>query len=117
MKRLTVIIPPSVWDQIDQQVLHIAGDSINRALAWETRLRAAIENLGDVFGHATDQDASARLGYAVRKSVFEKTYLIHYWVDETAGVVRSGQFPPRRPVARGGRALVWRGADQRLLDC
>ena len=41
-------------------------------------------------GHVVDEDASDRLGYTVRKKVFEGTYLIHYQVNEesgTAGIV------------------------------
>jgi plasmid stabilization system protein ParE len=62
VKRLTVIIPPSVQQQITAQVLYIAQDSINNALAWEDRLRAAIDAIGKIPGQTIDEDASGRLG-------------------------------------------------------
>lgn len=92
MKRYRVILPPTVKQQITAQVLYIAQDSVDHALAWEARLRVAIEAIGDMPGHAEDEDASARLGYTVRKYVFERTYLIHYRVDEAEGVVRIVNF-------------------------
>jgi hypothetical protein len=46
VKRLIVHIVPSVEDEILRQVLYIAEDSVDSALAWEVRLRAAIKNLG-----------------------------------------------------------------------
>jgi plasmid stabilization system protein ParE len=92
VKRLTVVIAPVVQDQITAQVLHIAAHSVDNALAWEERLRAAIERIGQVPGSAVDQDASDRLGVEVRKTVFERTYLIHFQVDGAAGVVRVVNF-------------------------
>ena len=92
MKRLKVIIPPRVQEQITVQVLRIAEDSIDNALAWEDRIGSAIEGIGDVPGNAVDEDASTRLGYQVRKNVFEGTYLIHYRVDDVAGIVRIVNF-------------------------
>lgn len=88
MKRRRVIIAPVAQDQIDAQVLHIAMDSIRNALAWEGRLRKAIADIGAMPGNAIDEDATDRLGYEVRKSVFENTYLIHYYVDDKADIVR-----------------------------
>lgn len=87
MKQFKVVVPDDVWDQISEQVLYIAQDSVDRALAWEVRLRAAIESLGFVHGYARDEDASARFNSDIRKYVFEGTYLIHYSVDNTAGEV------------------------------
>jgi plasmid stabilization system protein ParE len=92
VRRLKVIIAPRVEEQITIQVLRIAQDSIDNALAWEDRLRAAVERIGEVPGNAVDEDASARLNYQVRKNVFEGTYLIHYWVDDVAGIVRIVNF-------------------------
>lgn len=76
MKRLTVIIAPAVERQIDAQAFLIAADSVDNALAWENRLRTALYNIGDAPGLAIDEDVSERLGYIVRKTVFEGTYLI-----------------------------------------
>lgn len=87
MKRLLVIISPTVYRQVDQIVCYIANDSIDRALAWEERLLAALNWLAEVHGHAIDEDASERLGQTIRKLVFERTYLIHYHVSEQSKVV------------------------------
>jgi plasmid stabilization system protein ParE len=92
MKRLAVVIAPVVGEQITAQVLRIAEDSIDNALAWEGRLRTAILAIGDAPGHAIDEAASDRLGVVIRKVVFEGTYLIHYVVDQPAGVVRIVNF-------------------------
>lgn len=82
MKNYRLIIPPIVQDQIWQQVLYIARDSIDNALAWEDRLRTEIRQIGSLpTGYAIDQAASVRLGQEVRKMVFEKTYLVFYRVN------------------------------------
>jgi plasmid stabilization system protein ParE len=67
------------------QVMHIAEDSIDRALEWEDRLRFAIREIG-LFPNqcAVDEEASRRYGDEVRKLVFERTYLIFYSVNEPA---------------------------------
>jgi plasmid stabilization system protein ParE len=92
VRRYRVIISPTVQQQITARVLYIAKDSVDNALAWEDRRRSAVEAIGDMPGHAVDEDANDRLGYAVRKYVFERTYLVHYRVDETDGVVRIVNF-------------------------
>ena len=92
MRRLTVVVAPGVQNQITAQVLHLAADSIDRALAWEDRLRKAIARVGDVPGYAVDEDATDRLGFTVHKTHFEGTYLIHFVVDAAAGVVRIVNF-------------------------
>ena len=102
MKQLAVIIAPIVQYQIDQQVLYIAQDSIDNALAWENRVREAIEDIGKISGHAIDQQASSRFGYTVRKVVFERTYIIHYWIDESAGAVRVINFRHGTRLPRSG---------------
>ena len=101
MKRLDVNVSEHVKQQIREQVLYIANDSIRYAFAWEDRLLAAIDGIGDLPGHAVDEDASRRLGRTMRKFVFEGTYLIHYRVNDSAGVVeidnfRHGARLPRR---------------------
>ena len=88
MKRWLVDVPPLVENLITAQVLYIAEDSIENALAWEARLDAAVHSLADMPGLAIDEDASERLGLTIHKLVFEGTYLIHYWLDEAALVVR-----------------------------
>src|SRR5437879_3841448 len=88
MKRNTVIIAPYSLEQINAQAIHIAENSVSNALAWEARVHRAIDDLGDMAGYAIDEDASDRLGYTVRKLVFERTYLIHFTIDKAAGVVR-----------------------------
>ncbi len=92
MKRLHVHVVPFVEDEILRQVLYIAQESIDNALAWENRLRAAMNSLGDFHGHAIDDDLSDGLGYPVHKLVFEGTYLVHYYVDDAAGEVRVVRF-------------------------
>lgn len=70
MKRRPVQISPFVEEEILRQVLNIAQDSIDNALAWEDRLRAAMNGLGDFQGHAVDDGASKELGYPVHKFRF-----------------------------------------------
>ena len=88
MRRYTVDVTPGVEEQIGRQVLHIAEDSIGHALAWEGRLRTAINSLADVHGYAVDEDASDRAGGRVQKFTFEGTYLVHFIMDDAAGAVR-----------------------------
>jgi plasmid stabilization system protein ParE len=87
MKRFKVIIAPVALDQIHEQVRYIARDSVDNALAWEDRVLAAIESLKDYHGHAVDENAAERVGGMTRRMVFEKTYLIHYEVNNEAGIV------------------------------
>ncbi len=42
--------------------------------------------------YAIDEDASARLSQPIRKIVFEKTYLIHFMVDDAAAIIRIVNF-------------------------
>ena len=81
MNRLPVIVPAEVKEQIRAQVRYIARDSVDNALAWEDRVRAALDALADTHGHAVDADASERTGRELRKVAFERTYLIHYRVN------------------------------------
>lgn len=103
MKRYRVVIPKIVEEQLRAQVMHIARDSVDNALAWEERLRAAIEGIGQLAGgHAVDEDASERIGLTVHKMVHERTYLVHYLVKDDAGVVEIINF-------RHGARLPGRG--------
>lgn len=92
MRRRTVVVANRVRRQISDQVLYIAADSIDNALAWEARLDAAIQLLRDVTGYAVDEDASDRLGYQVHKLVFENTYVFHYVLEDADNVVRVVNF-------------------------
>ena len=92
MKKFQVRVTDLVHLQIDEQVVYIAKDSVDRALAWEERLLAFIDWLGEFHGHALDEFASEQFGSPVRKVVFEQTYLLHYVIDEGAGVVRVVNF-------------------------
>lgn len=85
--------------QISEQVLYISRDSVDNALAWESRLLSAINELAETHGHAIDAAASERFGTTVRKMVFEKTYLIHYEVNEANRTIDVVQFRhgARRP--------------------
>ena len=100
MKRLPVHVVPSAEDEILRQVLYIAQDSVDSALAWEDRLRAAIRNLGVFPGYAIDDDVSKELGYPVHKLVFEGTYLVHYHVNDAAGAMRVVRFRHGAPLPR-----------------
>ena len=102
MKRLQVHVSDSVKPQIREQLLYIAQDSIDNAPAWEDRLLEALQGLGDFYNHAVDEEAVARVGGTVRKLVFEKTYLIHYEVNEANRVVEVLNF-------RHGARLPQRG--------
>jgi plasmid stabilization system protein ParE len=92
VKLRTVITSPKVRAQIQEQMLYIAQDSIENAFAWQDRVIAAVGKLESTAVHAIDQDASERVGFAIRKLVFEGTYLIFYHVDEAAGEVRVVNF-------------------------
>ncbi len=100
MKRLKVQITYAALQQIQTQVDFIARDSIENALAWEERLLIVIKNLADFHGHAIDEAARDRVGGTPHKTVFENTYLVHYEVNDTAGIVtvvnfRHGARQPR----------------------
>lgn len=101
MRACHVLISEYVIAQIDAQVLFIANDSIQNALQWEERLRAAIRRIGDNPGaYAVDPEASARFGSEIRKLVFERTYLIFFQVRPGEPVVeilcfRHGSRKPR----------------------
>lgn len=93
MKRHQIYIPSDIERLILAQVLHIAEDSIDRALAWEDRLRSAIRDLGILPGKcAVDEEVSSRYGDEVRKLVFERTYLVFYWINESARTIDILQF-------------------------
>jgi hypothetical protein len=55
-----VNVPQDVQNQILEQVLYIARHSVENALAWEDRLRAAVKGIGGLSGHAVDEEASRR---------------------------------------------------------
>lgn len=92
MNRYRVILSPDVVRQVETQVVYIAQDSIGNALAWQERLLHAMEKLSDFAGYMVDEEASHSLGYNVRRVVFEQTYLIHFVVDETMGIIRIVNF-------------------------
>lgn len=97
MNRLPVIVPPEVKELIRDQVRYIARHSIDNALAWEDRVRSALDSLGEVHAHAIDEDASRRVGQQLRKLVFEGTYLIHYRVEPAAVEVAGFRHGARLP--------------------
>jgi plasmid stabilization system protein ParE len=92
VKRLLVSAVPEAEEAILRQVLYIAQDSVDNALAWENRLRTAVKGLATFHGHAIDENTSKKLGYPIQKLIFEGTYLIFYHVDDTAGEVRVVNF-------------------------
>jgi plasmid stabilization system protein ParE len=87
MQQFTVKISLDARQQITEQMLYIAQDSIDRAYAWETRVTTAISSLGSSPGYSRDEAASNHLGREVRRLVFERTYLILFTVDVSEGVV------------------------------
>jgi plasmid stabilization system protein ParE len=80
VKRLRVFISAAVYGQIEEIVNYIALDSVDNAVAWQERLLFALNALSEKHGHAIDEAASKRIGHRIRKTVFERTYLIHYLV-------------------------------------
>ncbi len=99
MKGLKLVLSKDVRQLIDEQVLYIAKHSVDNALAWDERLRTAINRLVDSPGHAIDEDASERVGYVVRKLTFDDTYLIFYVVNDQDGILEVVHFRhgARRP--------------------
>jgi len=84
VKKYRVIVPPIVQNQIRTQASFIAQDSIANALAWEKRLRTAIEDLAMLpTRNAVDKLASRRIGQDVRKMVFDRIYLVFYRIRES----------------------------------
>lgn len=114
MKRFRVIIPPIVQELIRAQVMFIARDSIDHALAWEDRLRAAMKGLTALPArNAIDHAASERVGQPIRKLVFDKTYLVFYRIRETDAAVdilnfrHGARLPqPKDVTARDGASLT-----------
>lgn len=102
MKLRRVIIAPIVQQQIRQQALYIAEDSIDHALAWEERLRDTIIDLANFAGYAIDEDASKRLGFTLHKRTFETNYIIHFVVDESKDEVRVVNFRHGARLPRSG---------------
>jgi plasmid stabilization system protein ParE len=83
LKRYRVIVPRNVEDQIVTRVLQIAEDSLENAIKWESRLRTAIQRIGDEpHGFPVDRIQSRQCNQTVRKYVFERTYLLFFIVDE-----------------------------------
>jgi plasmid stabilization system protein ParE len=75
---------------------------VDNALAWEERVRAAIQNLCTLpTRNPVDGAATERMGRDIRKIVFERNYLIFYHVDEAKRSIdilnfRHGARLPRR---------------------
>ena len=84
---LVVTISPNALAQVGSQVAFIAQDSPGNALSWEARLRRTIRDLGDRPFHSPDRAATARVGFAVCKLLFERPYLVHYAIDAAAGTL------------------------------
>lgn len=77
-----VVLLPVVENQILDQALYIAEDSIDRALEWEQSLRERILSLGELpEAHPISEPESRAFGRDIRKTNFGD-YLIFYRVDE-----------------------------------
>jgi plasmid stabilization system protein ParE len=102
VKRYRVTISPYILELIHSHTVYIARDSVANALAWEERLLDAIRAIADApMASAIDQDGTERIGEEVRKIVFERTFLVHYRVNEQKRLVevigfRHGARLPRR---------------------
>lgn len=82
-----VEIPPHVENQILDQALYIARDSVDRALTWAEETRSKINALGDMpKATPVDSDASDRAGHVVRRRAIGN-YLVFYFVDDDNHVV------------------------------
>ena len=77
----------SSGDEI-QKRLHIARHWVGNALARAARLDGAVHGLPDTPIMPVDPDASNRMSRTARKLVFEKTCLVHCWMDDPANTVR-----------------------------
>lgn len=93
MSGYSVDVPQQVEDDITRQVLFIARDSVDNALAWEQRVFKAIAMLAYTpQGYPIDPYASERTGQKLRKMVFERTYRVHYTVDHDERRIRIQSF-------------------------
>ncbi|MEM1098101.1 MAG: type II toxin-antitoxin system RelE/ParE family toxin [Planctomycetota bacterium] len=82
-----VEIPPYVENQILDQALYIARDSVEQALLWADGIQSKIKGLGEMpHASSVDTDASVRAGHEVRRRAIGN-YLVFYFVDEENGVV------------------------------
>jgi len=77
-----VVLLPVVENQILEQAMYIAEDSIDRALQWEQSLRERIVSLGELpKAHPISEPESRAFGREIRKSNFGD-YLIFYRVED-----------------------------------
>lgn len=77
-----VILLPVVENQILDQAMYIAEDSLDRALQWEESLRERILSLGDLpNAHPISEPESRAFGRDIRKINFGD-YLIFYRVGD-----------------------------------
>jgi plasmid stabilization system protein ParE len=99
VRSLSVVVTDSALREIKKQAAYIAKDSPDNAIEWNHRVRGAISRLADYYGHAVDDAASKKMGFEIRKTVFEGTYLIYYPVDQDDATVRVLHFRhgARRP--------------------
>jgi plasmid stabilization system protein ParE len=102
MRSRAVEIVGPVEGQVRDQFLYIAENSVDNALAWEERLRTTMAGLGEFAGDAIDEEASDRVGYRVRKRVFEGSYLIHYRIQEERNTVEVVNFRHGARLPRAG---------------
>lgn len=76
-----------VENQILDQALYIAEDSVDRALQWERSLRERILSLGELpKAHPISEPESRAFGRDIRKTNFGD-YLIFYRVDDEQQMV------------------------------
>jgi plasmid stabilization system protein ParE len=89
VKQYAVLLTPTVENQILDEALFISNDSVQRAVAWDARVRTTLRrHLGDApFAYALDERATTRLGREVHRYVFEKTFMVRYTIDDSSDTV------------------------------
>jgi len=87
VKRYQVRIAPTALAHIEGQTRYIARDSAANAMQWNSRLLAAINQIGENPSHAVDESASKATKQEVRRTNFERTYLIYYVVNDDTQIV------------------------------
>lgn len=82
-----VVIPPRLLNELLDQAIYIAEDSIDRALTWEAKARETIQDLSEFpEAYPVDDTISQRVGHEVRRRVWGN-YLIFYHFDQVNHLV------------------------------
>jgi plasmid stabilization system protein ParE len=90
VKLFKVHLTREAWEPIEAQVRYIAVEkkAPENASRWLSRLLDAIDTLEHLPArHEVDAVQSKLLGTNVYRMVFERTYLVHYTIEESRGGV------------------------------